>query len=244
MAKILLGFYEQDRPDELIFVMDSKGRNLRQDIYSEYKATRERMPDNLKAQESLMMELLSALKIHPISKEGYEADDIIGTLATTLRKNPENDIYILSGDKDLYQFVGENVAVYDTMKRIVARKKETIDKFGVSPEHVVDYLSICGDTSDNIPGVPGFGPKKAQSLIEQFGNLESIYENLDKISPKLAEALEINREVAFLSKRLAEINIQVDLSEFNFEDCAFKTKEFFTPEVVELFKKFEFKSLL
>lgn len=136
--------------------MDSRGENFRTKIYPEYKATRDRMPDDLRSQEALLYELFASLKIPTLAMEGYEADDIIGTLATELSKEPENDVYIVSGDKDLYQFVGENVAVYDTMKRIVARRKEAIEKFGVPPERVVDYLAIVGDSSDNIPGIPGF----------------------------------------------------------------------------------------
>lgn len=112
------------------------------------------MPDDLRAQEARVYELLATMDIPVLALMGYEADDIIGTLVTELRKNAENDIYILSGDKDLYQFIDGNVAVYDTTKRIIARTPEAIAKFGVEPRYVVDYLSIVGDSSDNIPGIP------------------------------------------------------------------------------------------
>ncbi len=168
MAKILSGFHESEKPDCLVLVMDSREPNFRAKIYPEYKATRDRMPDDLRAQEAVFYELFASLGIPTIAIGGFEADDIIGTLATRLSQDVQNSVYIVSGDKDLYQFVGENVAVYDTMKRVVARRKEAVEKFGVPPERVVDYLAIVGDSSDNIPGIPGFGPKKAEALISEF----------------------------------------------------------------------------
>lgn len=178
-----------------------------------------------------------------MAQGGFEADDIIGTLATRYSRDSENSVYIVSGDKDLYQFVGENVAVYDTMKRIVARRKEAVEKFGVPPERVVDYLAIVGDSSDNIPGIPGFGPKKAEALITQFGSLESIYENLDQITGKARETLENSREVAFLSKTLATIDVNVPV-EVDLEDAKFAGHPFVTPEAEAFFQRLGFKSLL
>jgi DNA polymerase-1 len=202
------------------------------------------MPDNLKIQESIIFELLESLWITAITAPGYEADDIIGTLVTKFAKDPENDIYILSGDKDLYQFTGKNVAVYDMMKRTISREKETIEKFWVSGIHVVDYLAICGDSSDNIPGIPGFGPKKAQELIGKYGSLEEIYEHLDEITGKTKEVLEASREVAFLSKTLATIPTDVDIPFPTIQTHPYKSREVYTPEFVEFLKKYEFKSLL
>lgn len=121
LAKMLAGFHESEKPDCLALVMDSREPNFRSKFYPEYKATRDRMPDDLRAQEPLLYELFAALGIPTLALGGYEADDIIGTLATRFAANPENSVFIVSGDKDLYQFVGENVAVYDTMKRVVAR---------------------------------------------------------------------------------------------------------------------------
>ncbi|MFZ3233503.1 MAG: 5'-3' exonuclease H3TH domain-containing protein, partial [Patescibacteria group bacterium] len=184
VAKMVAGFHESEKPDCLALVMDSREPNFRSKIYAEYKATRDRMPDDLRSQEPLLYELFASLGIPTIALGGFEADDIIGTFATKFGKDADNSVYIVSGDKDLYQFVGENVAVYDTMKRVVARRKEAIEKFGVPPERVVDYLAIVGDASDNIPGIQGFGPKKAEALITQFGSLESIYENLEAITGK------------------------------------------------------------
>lgn len=243
VAKMVAGFHESEKPDCLALVMDSREPNFRSKIYAEYKATRDRMPDDLRSQEPLLYELFASLGIPTIALGGFEADDIIGTFATKFGKDSDNSVYIVSGDKDLYQFVGENVAVYDTMKRVVARRKEAIEKFGVPPERVVDYLAIVGDASDNIPGIPGFGPKKAEALITQFGSLESIYENLDQITGKARETLENSREVAFLSKTLASIDVNVPV-ELDLEAAKFASRPFLTPEAEAFFHRLGFKSLL
>ncbi len=243
LAKMLSGFSEFERPDYLAVVMDSREPNFRVKFYPEYKATRDRMPDDLRAQEGLLFELFEALNVPVLSMGGYEADDIIGTLVTRLREDAENDTYVVSGDKDLYQFVGERVAVYDTMKRVTARRKEAIEKFGVPPERVVDYLAIVGDSSDNIPGIPGFGPKKAEVLITQFGSLESIYERVGETTGKIRETLEASRDVAFLSKKLATIDTAVPI-DFDLESAKFHSDDFFTDSAKAFFRKLAFKSLL
>lgn len=243
LAKMLLGFHTYDSPDHLAVIMDSKAENFRSKIYPEYKAQRDRMPDDLRSQESLIFELFEVMEIPMIAKEGFEADDIIGTFATKLEKDPENDIYIVSGDKDLYQFVGDRVAVYDTMKRVIARRKEAIEKFGVPPERVVDYLAIVGDTSDNIPGIMGFGPKKAEALITQYGSLEDIYEHADEVSGKVGETLRASREVAFLSKKLASIDCDVAVT-WDSEATKFNHTSLLNDRTIEFFKRLNFKSLL
>lgn len=244
MAKIILGWHHEDKPDYLIFTLDYKWKTIREQIYSDYKGTRDKMPTDLKVQEKLIMELLEKFGIKAISLEWYEADDIIGTLALRLKKDTNNEVFILSWDKDLYQFIDYNVAIYDTMKRKIFHREEAIEKFWVEPEHVVDYLSICGDSSDNIPWIPGFWPKKAQELINKYGNLEKIYESIDEITWKTKEVLQNNREIAFLSKKLASIYSNLELPNFNLEDHNFTRKEILNPEIIDLFKKFEFKSLI
>ncbi|MDD2744965.1 MAG: 5'-3' exonuclease H3TH domain-containing protein [Candidatus Gracilibacteria bacterium] len=248
MAKSLMGMHQYEKPDLLYFIMDYKGKTFREELYPAYKGTRDRMPDDLKSQEPKIFELLKAMEIPVLEKEGFEADDIIGTLATTLRKDPNNQIYIISGDKDLYQFIGGNVMVYDTMKRKIAYRDETIEKFGVPPERVVDYLSITGDSSDNIPGIAGFGPKKAQALIGEFGSLEQIYEALDQDHPsitgKTKTTLMEQREVAFLSKKLASIPTDVPMDMLPEASYIFRERSLINPEVRQLFRTLEFKSLI
>jgi len=243
IAKILLNLHREDKPDYLIFTLDSKSK-ARMELYPEYKGTRDRMPDNLKIQESIIMEMLKIMGIKHMKVDGYEADDIIGTLVTDLGKNKENNIFILSGDKDLYQFIDGNVAIYDTMKHKIYHEAEAREKFSVDPKHIVDYLAICGDSSDNIPGIPGFGPKKAESLINEYGTLESIYENIENITGKTRETLENNREIAFVSKQLATIDTNVPLDNFSLTDHIFAGRNFLTPEVIAFFTEYDFRSLL
>ncbi len=244
LTKMIISWYEQDKPDNLIFVLDSKWKNFREEFYPEYKWTRDRMPDDLRIQEKLILEMLNTFKITPISQEWYEADDIIWTLVKTLKKDQNNDIYILSWDKDLYQFIDTNVSIYDTMKRKIFHKKEAIEKFVVSPEFIVDYLAICWDSSDNIPWIPWFWPKKAEELINKFWNLEEIYNHINELSLKTKEILVQNKERAFLSKKLATIYVSVDLKNFELSNYLFSKKELINKNVIELFKKFEFKSLI
>ncbi|MDD5377431.1 MAG: 5'-3' exonuclease H3TH domain-containing protein [Candidatus Gracilibacteria bacterium] len=254
MAKILLALHREDRPDYLIFTLDSRSK-ARMELYPEYKGTRDRMPDNLKIQESIIMEMLRIMGIKHLKVDGYEADDIIGTLVTKLAplssegeglgvRQDNYNIFILSGDKDLYQFIDGNVAIYDTMKHKVYHTAEAREKFSVDPKHIVDYLAICGDSSDNIPGIPGFGPKKAESLINEYGTLEQIYENIEKITGKTRETLETNREIAFVSKQLATIDTAVPLDSFSLREHIFAERTFLTPEVIAFFTQYDFRSLL
>ena len=154
------------------------------------------------------------------------------------------NIFILSGDKDLYQFIDGNVAIYDTMKHKIYHTAEAREKFSVDPKHIVDYLAICGDSSDNIPGIPGFGPKKAESLINEYGTLENIYDHIENITGKTREVLESNREIAFVSKQLATIDTAVPLDNFSLENHIFASREFLTSEVIAFFTAYDFRSLL
>lgn len=244
MAKIILWFFREDKPDYLVFILDYKWKKIREEIYPEYKWTRDRMPTDLKAQEDLIMWLLETFWIKTVQEEWYEADDVIWTLALNLKKDSNNEVFILSWDKDLYQFIDKNVCIYDTMKRKVFHKAESFEKFWVNPEHIVDYLSICGDSSDNIPGIPWFWPKKAQELINKYGTLENIYENIEDIKGNTKEILENNKDVAFLSKKLASIYSELELKWFNLEEHDFKTINLYNEKIIELFKKYEFKSLI
>lgn len=248
MAKSILGFHEYDQPDYLYFILDAPGRTFREDLYTEYKGTRDRMPDDLRTQEKRIFQLLESMWIPLIKQEWFEADDLIGTLAKQFAQEPNTHTYIVSGDKDLYQCIGPNVSVYDTMKRRKAWREEAIEKFGVPPEFVIDYLAIVGDASDNIPGISGFWPKKAQSLITDFGSLEAIYEACDKqdsrLTQKVQSTLQENREKAFLSKKLATIHTDVPLELPELEAFTFSNRKLITPETMDLFRELEFKSLL
>lgn len=244
LAKMILWWHNEDKPDYLIFILDHKWKKIREEIFAEYKWTRDRMPSELKIQESLMMQLLEAFNIPTISLEWYEADDIIWTLATKYKNCWDKDVYILSWDKDLFQFIWDNIKVYDTMKRKIYLRNDAFEKFWVYPEHIVDYLSICWDSSDNIPWIPWFWPKKAGELIWKYWSLENIYENLEEISWKSKDTLIENKEIAFMSKKLASIHTDLKLENFSIENHKFKDVELINENVIWLFKKFEFKSLI
>lgn len=130
------------------------------------------------------------------------------------------------------------------MKHKIYHTAEAREKFSVDPKHIVDYLAICGDSSDNIPGIPGFGPKKAETLINEYGTLEGIYDNIGNITGKTRETLEANREIAFVSKRLATIDTAVPLDKFSLAEHIFADRNFLTSEVIEFFTKYDFRSLL
>lgn len=244
MAKFFVWLMQKDKPDYLVFVRDAKWENFRHQIYSEYKATRDRMPDNLKTQLADIDAMIAKMWIEIIEIPGFEADDVIATLATNLWKDLENDIYILSWDKDLFALVSENVKIFDTMKKKIYWHDESIEKFWVAPEFVSDYLAIVWDSSDNIPGIPGFWPKKAQDLINTYGSLEAIYENIDSITGKTKDILIEKRDLAELSKKLATIEKNVDLGKFSLEENNFTNKNLLNEEIKEFFREYEFFSLI
>ncbi|MBW7954918.1 hypothetical protein H3C61_03835 [Candidatus Gracilibacteria bacterium] len=247
IAKLFLNQFVKENPDYIIFVKDAKGENFRHQIYKDYKATRDKMPDNLKSQMSLIDKLLLSLNIKSIEKPGFEADDIIGTLATLLGQNNDFEVFILSGDKDLFSLTTKNVKIYDTQKQKIYDDIEAQKKFEIPSKYIIDYLSIVGDMSDNIPGIPGFGPRKAISLINTYGSLEEIYNHIDDrdfiITKKNLDILKENKEIAFLSKKLATIDKNVNLKNFFLEDYKFSKNNLLNDNSKEFFTKYEFYSL-
>lgn len=259
MAKFFMGQLVKEKPDYLIFIKDAKGENFRHKIYSEYKATREKMPDNLRSQISDIEEMIMRMWIEIIEISWYEADDVIGTLSEKLKRESKNEIFILSWDKDLYALVDEQVKIYDTQRKKISGLEETFEKFWVPADCVRDYLAICGDTSDNIPGISWIWPKKAQVLLLEFKTLEAIYIVIDDIGNqyntissesqkilkgKTLEKFIEGRKNAFLSQKLATLDCNVEMSYFNLEDFSFNPKEIQTPEVFSFFEELEFHSLL
>lgn len=259
MAKFFVGQLKKENPDYIVFIKDAKWNNFRHELYSEYKATRERMPDSLRSQIGDIEDMITRMNIDIIEIPGFEADDVIGTLATRLGAESQNEIYILSGDKDLYALVNEQVKIYDTQRKKISGPQETFEKFGIPAECVRDYLAICGDSSDNIPGIAGIGPKKAQVLLNEFWTLEKIYEIIDdielkyeNISPesqkilkwKTLEKFIDGRDLAFLSQKLATLDCNMDLSDFELDNYSFHKNEIETPELIDFFKELEFFSLL
>lgn len=229
------------KPTHILIAKDTKEGSFRKEIFTDYKANRSEPPDELIPQFPLVDELIHVLGIPEFRLPRYEADDIIGSVATQWKKEFD-EILIASGDKDLMQFVDGPVKMLDTMKEKIYEREDVKDKMGVYPEQIVDYLSLIGDSSDNIPGVPGIGPKGAQGILEEFGSLEAVLENVDKIKNKRCQtALMEHKDKAILSKELAKIVTDLNLKHTSSE-AAYQLKV--TPEVEAFLEKVGFRSWL
>lgn len=230
---------KEEKPDYLVFCYDRKEPSFRKDIYPEYKAQRTEMPPELAIQIPIMKKLVDLLGIPSLEKESFEADDLIGALAYFGLRH-QCDVVIVSGDKDFAQLVQPGIILYDTMKESRLDSHGVLEKWGVKPEQMVDYLSIVGDASDNIPGVDGIGPKGAQKLLSEFGSLDGIYEKMDQISSQsIREKLAKCREQAFLARRLVKIVTEIDLPG-GLED--FKVKGLHADELRSLLQELNFKT--
>ena len=218
-TSMLLKILKDHRPEAMAVVFDAKGPSFRSGIFREYKANRPPLSDDLSRQIPYIKEIVEAFRIPILEKEGYEADDLIGTVAKRAR-GEGIDVVIVSGDKDLLQLVDERVTQLDTMRDELYGPKEVEAKLGVKPSSIPDMMGLCGDPIDNIPGVPGIGKKTAQELIRRYGSLEALLERAEEdpgIRKRLKEAIRQNRQQALLSKQLATIDTQVPL-EFRWED--------------------------
>jgi len=236
---------EEENPDYIVAAFDSKGKNFRHELYTDYKANRSAMPDEIQTQLPYLWELLDGMNIPVLRIEGVEADDIIGTVAKMCEKD-DLQCNIVSGDKDFMQLINDKTLLYAPQAR--RREKEVFnaqkvsEKWGVGPEHIIDLLGLMGDSSDNVPGVEGVGPVTAKKLIQKFGSMEKIYENIDQIeNEKMREKLLNNKDNAFLSKQLVTIltDVTVDASLSDFEK-----KEANNKKLESIFKELEFTGLL
>ena len=236
---------EDEKPDYLVAAFDSKGKNFRHELYTDYKANRSEMPDEIQTQLPYLWELLEAMNIPILRVGGVEADDIIGTVAKMCDK--ENlQCNIVSGDKDFMQLINDKTFLYAPQARKRAKeifdKKKVLEKWGVGPEHIIDLLGLMGDSSDNVPGVQGVGPKTAKKLIQDFGSIENIYEEIDNISnEKMREKLLNSKDNALLSKQLVTIltDVKIDATINDFEK-----KEMDSSKLEDIFKELEFSGLL
>ena len=236
---MIVKLFKEKKPDHIVFCYDRKEPSFRKSLYTEYKAHRIEMPDDLQVQMPYLKQVAALLGICDLELENFEADDLIGTIATRAA-NENYDVFIVSGDKDFCQLVNDKIFLYDTMKEIVYTPAEVKEKHGVTPEQFIDFLAITGDTSDNIPGVTGIGPKGAQKLIEQFGTLEKIYENIESISSaSVKEKLLKSKEQAFLSKKLVTIVRDAPIKQ-TLED--FELKPFKTDELRAFLQELNFKT--
>src|SRR5690349_11497611 len=239
-ARELLRIIEQEAPDYIAVAFDT-GKTFRDKIFPAYKGTRAKMPDDLSPQIGRIRTMIDAFNIPRLEMEGYEADDVLGSIARIAAQQGLG-VKIITGDRDLLQLVNERTTVYlagDDQNYIT--DEDVVNKLGVPPVQVVDYKALVGDKSDNIPGVAGIGEKTAIALIQKFQTLDNIYQNIDQVENRWKGKLEQNRENAFLSRELAQIktdlNIKLDLEHAKAQELDF-------PAIEAIFTELEFRSLI
>src|SRR4030042_4705914 len=240
-TNMVLKLFAVLKPNYIVFAFDVKGPTTRHEEFTDYKATRKPMPDDLRPQIPFIKDIIRGFSISVLEKQGTEADDMIGVLAHQASKNGWRTA-IVSGDKDLMQLVDENVTMIDTMKDKTYDVAAVKERFGVTPDKVVEILGLMGDTSDNIPGVPGIGHKTAQRLIEEYGSVEAVLQNTENLkNVKLRESFRKYAEQARLSRQLALIRKDIEI-DFDIQNAARKEPD---KEILsQLFSEFEFSSLL
>ncbi|NRA60131.1 MAG: DNA polymerase I [Psychrobium sp.] len=247
VINMLRSLINQYNPSNMVVVFDAKGPTFRNEMYSEYKANRPPMPDELRGQIEPLHKLIKAMGIPLISISGVEADDVIGTLSTLASKKGIHTL-ISTGDKDMAQLVDENVTLINTMTNLIMDRDGVIEKFGVPPELIIDFLGLMGDSSDNIPGVPKVGQKTALGMLQGIGSVDEIYKNIDKLATlsfrgakTIGKRMVEHEEMARLSYRLATIKLDVELEE-TYEDFTIKAPD--QDQLIELFGQLEFKRWL
>ncbi len=233
-----------DGKNHMVVVFDTPAPTFRHKQYSEYKATRKPMPDDMRPQMELIKQLINGFNIPVIALEGYEADDIMATIAVRCQ-DMVDEVVIVSGDKDILQMVNERIFVQASKKNItdvvIYHKDDVVEKLGVLPEYVADLLGLTGDTVDNIPGAPGIGEKTAQMLVRKFGHVEEIFANLDHIPEKIRNKLKEARDISFLSKQLVLLKTDVPM-DISLDD--YRLQDLDREKLFALFSELEFKSIL
>ncbi|HDY8176258.1 TPA: DNA polymerase I [Vibrio vulnificus] len=247
VVNMLRSMMRQFASDRIAVVFDAKGKTFRDDMYPEYKANRPPMPDDLRCQIEPLHQVIKAMGLPLIAIEGVEADDVIGTLAYQASQQGM-PVLISTGDKDMAQLVDDNITLINTMTNVVMDREGVIEKFGIPPELIIDYLALMGDKVDNIPGVPGVGDKTATALLQGIGGLSQLYDHLDDIaalsfrgSKTMAKKLVDNKDNALLSYQLATIKLDVALQET--PESLLKTEPN-NDELIKLYGQLAFKSWL
>ena len=251
---ILFSTIEKFNPEYLAVAFDVKGPTFRDKLFDKYKAKRIKPPDEFYEQIPEIWDFVRKMDIPLLTQEGYEADDIIGTIANRIHKETENlEIIILTGDQDTLQLVNSKIKVampkMGIIKESVYDRSAVLGKFGLTPEQIIDYKALSGDPSDNIPGVKGIGSKTATTLLLEFGSIEKIYQILEedegrflqKFRPSIIRKLKDSQDMAKLSKKLATIKTDLDL---DFQLSQAKVHDFDKRKVEKFLEKYRFKSLL
>jgi DNA polymerase-1 len=242
-ANVLMRLLEQEKPEYLAVAFDT-GKTFRNELFPDYKATRAKMPDDLRPQIERIRQMIDAFHLPRLEKEGVEADDVLGSIATQAVEQGLG-VKIITGDRDLLQLVNDRIIVNLPGSRLADAKNysaaDVKEYLGVEPEQVVDYKALVGDTSDNIPGVPGIGPKTAVNLMQTYHTLDALYQHLDEIPGKTGEKLRVGKESAYLSQELARIKKDVGVR-LVLEDA--RTDHLDIASVENLFRELEFRTLI
>lgn len=244
---ILYKILDEEQPEYLVVAFDTHHPTFRHDMFEEYKGTRKPMPEELRQQVPIMKDVLKAMNVTVIEKPGYEADDVLGTLATQAEKEGYK-VSLVSGDRDMLQLASDNIKIRIPKTKATGTEIEdylaidVLEKYNVTPKQFIDLKGLMGDTSDNIPGIPGVGEKTATKLITEYKSIENLYEHIDKLAPgKVTTKIKDSRDLAYLSKKLATICTDCEL-EFKPQDAVLG--DLYNEEVYRWFKNLEFKSLL
>ncbi len=237
---IIRKLIKEEKPEYLVVAFDVKGKTLRHELFEKYKAQRKPMPGELELQIPYVKKLLDAMKLPYIENPRYEADDLMASIANKLKKMGYEAV-IVTSDKDLLQILDEGVKIYNPGKESYITRENCKEYFGAEPEQVVDVLSLMGDPVDNIPGVKGIGKKTAEELIGEFGNLDNLLGNLDKLKPKVREAIQEHMDDLKLSRELVEIESSLPIK-INID--AYKIREPDIDSLIPLLRELEFSSLL
>ena len=239
-TRMLIKLIEDRSPEYVVMFFDAKGPTFRHELYQDYKANRPPMPEDLSIQIPYIKEITHGFNIPVIEMQGFEADDLIGTFKCRAEK-AGFFVVMVTGDKDFVQLVTDNAVIWDPMKEKTIDINTVRDDFGVDPYQMIDVMALSGDASDNIPGVPGIGPKTALSLIKTFKTVERLYEIVHTITKKKQhENLVLYKEQALLSKELVKINIDVPFP-FNTENFKYQAPD--NTKLSKLFKNLEFRQL-
>jgi len=239
--KILKKLVNTYNPDHMLITFDTGKPTFRHEQYQEYKAHRKPMPDELIAQIPWIKKTIKAYNIPLIEMSGYEADDVIATMAVNAEQKGF-EVYIVTGDKDLMQLVNSNIKILNMAKEdIIYNKDKVVEKYGVEPEKIIQFLAVTGDASDNIPGVDGVGEKTAAKLLKQYGDINGIFSNLSQLTPKLKTAIENKKDQIMVNLELVSVKKDLDIG-VSPEECIVKEPNM--EDLKSIFKELEFKALL
>jgi DNA polymerase-1 len=240
-TNMLFKLLREKKPDAIAIVLDSPGPTERHRLYEEYKAQRPETPSDLVLQIPPMKKVVEAFQIPSFEMPGYEADDILCTMAKKAAAEGV-EVFILSGDKDMMQVVGDGIKIYDPMKEIIIDEAAVVERFGVPPERVAEVMALTGDAVDNIPGVKGIGDKTAKDLITSVGSLDELLAHPDKIkNERIRKMISESLDIIRLSKTLATIDFDLPVA-VNMKDLVTRKPDW--PALLNIFSEFELKSLI